>query len=102
MNIRIQFKRQTVKALQSRLQKACKHSDLPLVRGTQGGMWLATCTDELLYIPDPINGSKESWQEYHSDIGFPSDETRDLYLQQDNMLWVGMKRGLARCRIETR
>jgi len=32
MNIRIQFKRQTVKALQSRLQQACQQSDLLLVR----------------------------------------------------------------------
>ena len=68
---------------------------------TQGGMWLATCERGLLYIPDPISGSKESWQEYHSDIGFPGDETNDLYLQQDNMLWVGTDKGLARCKIET-
>lgn len=69
---------------------------------SRGGMWLATCSDGLLYIPDPINGGKESWHEYRSDIGFPSNETLDLYLEKDSVLWIGTKEGLARCQVHTR
>jgi streptogramin lyase len=67
----------------------------------QGGMWLATCNDGLLYIPDPIKGSQAGWHEYHQDIGFASDETNALSFQGDDILWVGTREGLARCQIET-
>ncbi len=66
-----------------------------------GGLWLATRHHGLLCYPDPLNASRETMQEYHHEIGFAGDEVRSLFLEQDDVIWVGTNAGLARCQIET-
>lgn len=68
----------------------------------RGGMWIATCNDGLLYIPDPIKGSQAGWYDYHHEIGLTSEEIRALVFQGNDLLLVGTLDGLARCQIETR
>ncbi len=66
-----------------------------------GDLWLAKYEDGRVFIPDPINASEDSVREYSTEIGLPGGGVTSIFLEEDDVMWVGTYEGLARCQIET-